>query len=52
MQAAWKRATAAAVSLLTSIAQVGHNAVELIMRELGIKGIPTRRLPKGARVAR
>ncbi len=31
--------------------QVGHNAVELIMRELGIKGTPTRRLPKGARVA-
>ena len=31
--------------------QVGHNAVELIMRELGIRGTPTRRLPKGARVA-
>ena len=30
---------------------VGHNAVELIMRELGIKGLPTRRLPRGARVA-
>lgn len=30
---------------------VGHNAVELIMRELGIRGLPTRRLPKGARVA-
>src|SRR5204863_981566 len=30
---------------------VGHNAVELIMRQLGIKGLPTRRLPKGARVA-
>jgi putative transposase len=29
---------------------VGHNAVSLIMRELGIKGLPTRRLPKGARV--
>ncbi len=29
----------------------GHNAVESIMRELGIKGLPTRRLPKGARVA-
>ena len=28
---------------------VGHNAVESIMRELGIKGLPTRRLPKGAR---
>lgn len=32
--------------------QVGHNAVELIMRELGIKGTPTRRLPKGARLAK
>jgi transposase len=31
--------------------RVGHNAVGLIMRELGIKGTPTRRLPKGARVA-
>jgi putative transposase len=31
---------------------VGHNAVELIMRELGIRGTPTRRLPKGARVAK
>lgn len=30
---------------------VGHNAVELIMRELGIRGTPTRRLPKGARVS-
>jgi len=30
---------------------VGHNAVESIMSELGIKGTPTRRLPKGARVA-
>jgi transposase InsO family protein len=29
---------------------VGHNAVESIMRELGLKGVPTRRLPKGARV--
>ncbi len=27
---------------------VGHNAVELIMRQLGIKGLPTRRLPRGA----
>ena len=27
---------------------VGHNAVESIMRELGIKGLPTRRLPKSA----
>ena len=31
---------------------VGHNAVESIMRELGIKGLPTRRLPKGARAAK
>ena len=31
---------------------VGHNAVESIMRELGIKGLPTRRLPKGARIAK
>ena len=31
--------------------QVGHNAVELIMRELEIKGTSARRLPKGARVA-
>jgi putative transposase len=30
---------------------VGHNAVSLIMRELGIKGVPTRRLPKGAKLA-
>jgi transposase InsO family protein len=29
--------------------RVGHNAVELIMRQLGLKGLPTRRLPKGAR---
>jgi putative transposase len=29
---------------------VGHNAVDAIMRELGIRGVPTRRLPKGARV--
>jgi len=29
---------------------VGHNAVAAIMRELGIKGVPRRRLPKGARV--
>lgn len=29
---------------------VGHNAVELIMRELGIKGLPTRRRPKGSRL--
>jgi hypothetical protein len=31
---------------------VGHNAVELIMRRLGIKGLPTRRLPRGARLAK
>jgi len=31
---------------------VGHNAVECIMRELGIKGLPTRRLPRGARVSK
>lgn len=31
---------------------VGHNAVESIMRELGIKDLPTRRLPRGARVAK
>ena len=30
---------------------VGHNAVESIMREHGIKGLPTRRRPKGARLA-
>jgi transposase InsO family protein len=29
---------------------VGHNAVAGIMRELGIKGLPKRRLPRGARV--
>jgi putative transposase len=29
---------------------VGHNAVSSIMREIGIRGLPTRRLPKGARV--
>jgi putative transposase len=28
----------------------GHNAVANIMRELGIKGLPNRRLPRGARV--
>jgi putative transposase len=32
--------------------RVGHNAVELIMRQLGIKGLPTRRLSKGARVGK
>ncbi len=31
---------------------VGHGAVELIMRRLGIKGLPTRRLPRGARLAK
>lgn len=31
---------------------VGHNAVASIMHELGIKGLPTRRLPKGARIAK
>ena len=30
---------------------VGHCAVESIMRELGIKGLPQRRRPKGARMA-
>ncbi len=31
---------------------VGHNAVESIMREIGIRGLPTRRLPRGARVSK
>ncbi len=31
---------------------VGHNAVELIMRRLGIRGLPTRRLPRGATVGK
>jgi len=31
---------------------VGHNAVSAIMRQLGLKGLPTRRLPKGARVGK
>jgi putative transposase len=30
---------------------VSHSAVESIMRELGIRGVPNRRLPKGARLA-
>jgi transposase InsO family protein len=30
---------------------VGHNTVGQIMREIGLKGLPTRRLPKGARMA-
>ncbi len=29
---------------------VGHNAVASIMAEIGIKGLPTRKVPKGARV--
>jgi putative transposase len=29
---------------------VGHNTIESIMQQLGIKGLPTRRLPKGSRV--
>ena len=28
--------------------RVGHGAVALIMREIGIRGLPTRRLPRGA----
>jgi transposase InsO family protein len=31
---------------------VGHNAVASIMRELGIKGLPNRRMPRSARVGR
>jgi transposase InsO family protein len=31
---------------------VGYNTVGAIMREIGLKGLPTRRLPKGARMAR
>ena len=30
--------------------RVGHGAVAQIMREIGIKGLPTRRLPRGAKV--
>jgi putative transposase len=30
---------------------VGHNTVGAIMREIGLKGLPIRRLPKGARMA-
>ena len=30
---------------------VGHNTVGAIMREIGLKGLPTRRLPRGARMA-
>lgn len=32
--------------------EVGHNAVADIMRELGLKGLPTRRLPRGAKLAK
>lgn len=31
---------------------VGHNQVELIMRRLGIQGLPKRRLPRGARLVK
>ena len=31
---------------------VGHNAVAAIMRELGIKGLPNRRMPRSARVGK
>ena len=31
--------------------RAGHNAVADIMRELGLKGLPTRRLPRGAKVS-
>ena len=31
---------------------VGHNAVESIMLEIGLRGLPTRRLPRGARGCR
>lgn len=31
---------------------VGHNQVELIMRRLGIRGLPTRKLPRGAKTAK
>ena len=31
---------------------VGHNAVASIMNELGIKGLPRRRMPRSARVGR
>jgi putative transposase len=31
---------------------VGHNQVELIMRRLGLQGLPKRRLPRGARLAK
>jgi putative transposase len=31
---------------------VGHNAVSDIMRQLGLKGLPRRRLPRGAKLSR
>jgi transposase InsO family protein len=31
---------------------VGHNAVGEIMRQIGLKGLPTRRLPRGARLSK
>lgn len=31
---------------------VGHNTVAAIMHELGIKGLPNRRMPRSARVGR
>jgi len=31
---------------------VGHNAVGDIMRQLGLKGLPRRRLPRGAKLSR
>jgi transposase InsO family protein len=31
---------------------VGHNQVELVMRRLGIRGLPTRKLPRGAKIAK
>jgi putative transposase len=31
--------------------RAGHNAVADIMRQLGLKGLPTRRLPRGAKVS-
>ncbi len=32
------------------VIHVGHNAVALIMQQLGIKGLPTRRLPRDAKL--
>src|SRR5262249_1479213 len=31
---------------------VGHNQVELVMRRLGIRGLPTRKLPRRAKIAK